>query len=138
MVSITTMPIRTKACFVLFLLLIFLSGVAPIHSQSQPPSERIAFSAYRNGQWDIYSVAPDGSDLRQLTNDRYADLQPAFSPDGRTIAFATDRAAGTDFQRLTFADLNAHATSTPAGDEAVSSWNPSPFRRRRSASSTSD
>ena len=28
---------------------------------------------------------------RQLTNDPYADLQPAWSPDGRRIAFATDR-----------------------------------------------
>ena len=29
--------------------------------------------------------------LRRLTNDAFADLQPAWSPDGRRIAFATDR-----------------------------------------------
>jgi WD40-like Beta Propeller Repeat len=31
------------------------------------------------------------STLRRLTNDAFADLQPAWSPDGRRIAFATDR-----------------------------------------------
>src|SRR4029434_4650357 len=31
------------------------------------------------------------SKLRRLTNDAYADLQPAWSPDGRRIAFDTDR-----------------------------------------------
>jgi hypothetical protein len=41
--------------------------------------------------------------VRQLTNDRYGDLQPAWAPDGRTLAFVTDRGpGGTDFSSLTF------------------------------------
>jgi hypothetical protein len=32
-----------------------------------------------------------GSRLQRLTNDAYAELHPAWSPDSRTIAFATDR-----------------------------------------------
>ena len=33
----------------------------------------------------------DGTDFRRLTDDRYGDLQPQWSPDGKTIAFASDR-----------------------------------------------
>jgi hypothetical protein len=36
-------------------------------------------------------VNADGSGLQRLTNDRFGDLQPQWSPDGRTIAFASDR-----------------------------------------------
>ena len=37
------------------------------------------------------STTSGASALRRLTNDAFADLQPAWSPDGRTIAFVTDR-----------------------------------------------
>ena len=37
-----------------------------------------------------------------MTNDRYGDLQPQWSPDGRTIAFATDRGDGADMAQLRF------------------------------------
>jgi TolB protein len=118
------MRIWTKALFILFLLLIFLSGGAPTHSQSQPPSERIAFSAYRNGQWDIYSVAPDGSDLRQLTNDLFEETDPAYAPDGSRLAFASRRDDDWDIYIL---DLQtgeqSRLTSSPHYDGAPT-WRP--------------
>jgi Tol biopolymer transport system component len=38
---------------------------------------------------DLWSIAIDGSDLRQLTTLNGDDPQPAFSPDGRQLAFLT-------------------------------------------------
>ena len=51
------------------------------------------------------SSTRDGSDLQRLTDDKYADLHPVWSPDGKTIAFATDRGPGTDFKTLGFGNF---------------------------------
>ncbi|MCJ7623494.1 MAG: LCP family protein, partial [Anaerolineaceae bacterium] len=40
-----------------------------------------------NGQSDLYIIHPDGSDLRQLTDDAADDSVPAWSPDGSRVVF---------------------------------------------------
>jgi len=40
---------------------------------------------------DLWELRPDGTLLRQLTNDPFVDASPALSPDGRTLAFVSDR-----------------------------------------------
>jgi hypothetical protein len=48
-------------------------------------SSRIAYAQYVNGEPQIWTMAVDGSDPRQITSG--LDWQPAWSPDGSTIAF---------------------------------------------------
>lgn len=43
------------------------------------------------GFTDLFRYDLVGNRLERLTNDQYADLEPAWSPDGRQIAFVTDR-----------------------------------------------
>ena len=64
-----------------------------------PDGDRIAFSGTIGGKSDLYVLNLNTSSVRQLTNDRYADLQPTWAPDGETLAFATDRAE-TDLDLL--------------------------------------
>ncbi|NNF58406.1 MAG: peptidase S9 [Rhodothermaceae bacterium] len=68
-----------------------------------PDGTRIAFTGIKGGIADLYVVDLASETVRQLTNDRYTDIQAAWSPDGTKLAFATDRGPGTDFDRLTFA-----------------------------------
>ncbi len=83
----------------LFFCLTILSS--PAYSQSQPErSERLAFAAYRHGQWDLYSLTPEGTTPRQLTNDLYEDTDPAYSPDGTRLAFASRRENNWDIYVL--------------------------------------
>ena len=42
------------------------------------------FTGYDGGISDLFIVNADGSNLRRLTNDKYADLHPVWSPDGKT------------------------------------------------------
>ena len=55
----------------------------------------IAFGAF-DGVWDIYTVRPDGSQLRRLhfTGNPAGGLNPGFSPDGRQIALGTASNSG--------------------------------------------
>ncbi len=56
-----------------------------------PDGKALAFTALVAGATDLYLYELDAGRLRPLTADPYADLQPAWSPDGSRIAMATDR-----------------------------------------------
>jgi hypothetical protein len=56
---------------------------------------RIAFGIKASdGNTDVYSVLPDGSGLTRLTKAGSFDACAAYSPDGRSIAFCSDRKSG--------------------------------------------
>lgn len=56
-----------------------------------PDGTRLVFSAMSGGLSDLFVYTLSTGALQQLTADVYADLHPAWSPDGRSIALATDR-----------------------------------------------
>jgi Tol biopolymer transport system component len=85
---------------------------------------RILFVAENGATTDVYSMNPDGSDIRQLTTDPANDRGAFGTPDGRFIIFnsARDgndeiyvmRADGSDQTRLTFS----------AGNDYMPTWGP--------------
>jgi len=56
-----------------------------------PDGTKIAFTSFRDGNYDIYLMDADGNNVQQLTTDSATDQLPSFSPDGNTIAFVSAR-----------------------------------------------
>lgn len=80
-----------------------------------PSGNAIAFSAQVGGVTDLFIYHLDGDKLQRLTNDPYADLEPSWSPDGRRIAFVTDR-FGTSLAQLDYGAYRLALISPQSGD----------------------
>ena len=61
------------------------------HPSWSPDGTHLVFSALVGGLTDLFVLDLQSGELRRLTHDPYADLQPAWSPDGNNIAIVTDR-----------------------------------------------
>ena len=88
-----------RKTFLFVLLAIFSAGLSaqdsPLwlrYSSISPDGSQIAFS-YKG---DIYKVAVSGGRAMQLTTHSAYDTRPVWSPDGKSIAFASDREGSID------------------------------------------
>ena len=56
-----------------------------------PRGDLIMFSRQERGNFDIYTIKPDGTNLKRLTTSPGNDAHMGWSPDGEWIAFASSR-----------------------------------------------
>ena len=64
-----------------------------------PDGRSVLVSGNRGGLIDLYLVSVDTGEVEQLTDDPYADLEPAFTPDGTSAVFVSERFS-TDLESL--------------------------------------
>ncbi|MEP0764318.1 MAG: PD40 domain-containing protein, partial [Chloroflexota bacterium] len=70
----------------------FAGAAAPSPETGVPGSiKELAFVTDRDGNYDLYLVNSDGSNLRRLTSNPGDDIEFAWSPDGNQIAFSCKR-----------------------------------------------
>lgn len=70
-----------------------LAADAAPATPARPTDALIVFSSNRGGAWSIWTVKPDGSQLRQLSKPgtEEQDVDPAFNSDGSRILFTSTR-----------------------------------------------
>lgn len=86
---------------------------------------RIVFSSDRDGDFEIYSTLPDGSDLKRLSNNSSYDDMPAWSPDGKKIAFVSDRHGSPEIYVMNSDGSRVRRLTEDDGpDNALPAWSP--------------
>lgn len=81
------------------------------------PVERIAFISNRSGNWDVYTINPDGTDLKALTIHVAGDHFPRWIAGGTRLAFRSQRArddGGWDRWEIDLDRTDAAAANLPA------------------------
>ena len=103
--------------------------VADLQPTWSPDGERIAFTSTRDGgDYDIYIMGKDGSNVMRVTTHPATDRQPVWAPNGARLAFVSERdgsLAGEIF--LVNADGTGvtQLTTDAGGTDAVSpTWSP--------------
>jgi TolB protein len=86
------------------------------------PDGALAFSASVNGNEDIYVSAGDGSRVRRLTDAPAVDTYPAWSPDGRYLAFVSYRAEGIPGLWVMRVDGTGETPLGPPRQDGAPAW----------------
>jgi Tol biopolymer transport system component len=88
----------------------------PVKIDWSPDGKQILMQSYQDGMFHLYTIQPDGRNLRQLTRGDFDDIDPRWSPDGRRIIFVSERAGNRDLWILDVASGKATQV-TSAGDK---------------------
>lgn len=88
-------------------------------------NQNIAFQSYRNNTSSICLISSDGTNLRCLTDHKGNDAQPAWSPDGKMIAFTSDREGNEEIFVMKLGESQAQRiTIRPDFIDREPSWSP--------------
>ncbi len=83
------------------------------------------FVSNRTGQWEIYRMNPDGTDVTQLTvNSPDYNYSPEWSPDGQRIVFEARRANNWDIYVMDADGSNVQRLTTDPSTDRVPAWSP--------------
>jgi len=96
------------------------------HPNWSPHANLVAFQSYSGGTFHIWTMLPDGTNLKQITLGHGDDREPRISPDGKQIIFSSDRAFEGSYDIWTVPVVGGEPkriTRAPA-DEFEPSWSP--------------
>ncbi len=103
----------------------FTSEGADYDVDISPDGGAIVFSSTRHSaQPDIYLKRVQGRAVSKLTDDPAGDVQPAISPDGRTIAFSSFRSGNWDLWIISLDGGQARQITSSPQHEVHPTWSP--------------
>ena len=94
-----------------------------------PDATQIVFQTSRDGNFEVYKMNADGSDVVNLTNNATpganSDSAPSWSPDGTKIAFQSNRAGNANVHVMNADGSNVvNITGNSLAEESAPRWSP--------------
>ncbi len=86
--------------------------------------EKIVFHSMRTGNWDIWKMDADGSDLVQLTTVSFEDRFPGWSPGAERITYANWNGTDYDVWVMDADGSNKTQLTTHPSDDTDPAWSP--------------
>src|SRR3989449_745690 len=99
-------------------------------------SGKIAFHSTRDGDFQIYVMNPDGSDVTRVTNNPGGNVDPVWAPDGKRIAFASFRTGRSEVFAINVDGTGETQLTTEGGFPGA--WSPDGTRIAFANSSDGD
>jgi tricorn protease len=90
----------------------------------------VRYPHYNNGRvtfsylGDVWVANEDGSNVQRLTVNRARDVYPRFSPDGKWIAFSSDRNGNLDVYLIPSSGGTVKQLTFHSADDTVLNWSP--------------
>jgi Tol biopolymer transport system component len=94
----------------------------PVELAATPNGPRLLFVADVSGDADVYTMAPDGSEIRNLTDNEAEDWDPSWSPDGTYIAFSSDRDGNAEIYRMTAMGTGVRRLTAHSATDRTATW----------------
>ena len=90
------------------------------HPALSPDGKRIAFDWHG----DLWVCPVEGGRAERLSEDPADEQKPAWSPDGRKLAYSSDKAGNRDLWVLDLASRKAEALTVHSADDDAPAWSP--------------
>ena len=114
-----------RTVIVLFVAAFLAACSTPVEpTPVSPPTFRIAFTADRDGNYDIYVINADGTGQTRLTDNPADDDFPAWSPDGTRIAFVSERDGNPEIYVINADGSGLTRLTHSSTSDAAPDWSP--------------
>ena len=101
-----------------------------VHTRAAVEARLVRYPHYHAGRiaftylGDVWTADEKGQDVRRITVNRARDVFPRFSPDGRWIAFSSDRAGNLDVYIVPVEGGTPKQLTSHSSDDTVLAWAP--------------
>lgn len=89
-----------------------------------PDGDRIVFTSKRDKDYELYTMKPDGTEPKRLTNSPGMDMNAVYSPDGKQIAFTSNRDSNYEIYVMNADGANVRRVTNHPERDDFPCWTP--------------